>query len=424
MYKTLSVALNDLRLIFADGSIWINLVVVPLVLAAAIGFALGAMLEGTSAAVVLPLDVLDEDRSEISRNLIAEMERANMNLLICEVGASEALDAACNSDGAPIAADQLQSHLEGEASVAYVLIPKGFGESVQQGEPLTVVYRSREDLLNPSVRYTALQSAAMSAGGGTLAVRMVQSIGSDLPAYTALPDAEKEALLASARDDAQEKVAETPFEVETVVPMQEGQTVSPNAGLAQSIPGMGSMYAVIATLAMASAYVRDRRQGVVQRAMTMAVQPAQLMGGKVLAYFTIGVIQLSLLFIFGALLGLRYGSNLLALVAVMAAFSFAVTGLALFITSLVTTDAQAQSIGLLVGLVMGPLGGAWWSLQIVPRWMQIVGHLTPIAWAMDAYEALIFRDAGWVGVALPVVVLLGMALLYFALALLRIRVRT
>ncbi len=86
-------------------------------------------------------------------------------------------------------------------------------------------------------------------------------------------------------------------------------------------------------------------------------------------------------------------------------------------------DAQAQSIGLLVGLAMAPLGGAWWPLQIVPGWMQTVGYATPIAWGMEGYASLIYRDAGWSGVWLPVVVLLGMAVLFFTLGLWRIRVR-
>lgn len=427
MRKTLAVALNDLRIIFADGSIWVNLVLVPVVLALVIGVGIGALFESSDGDQVIPVDLFDADQSDLSRNLVAEMVRANPRLLICPAGGSATLDPDCNSGGATIAVDQLQRRLESEQSDAYIVIPQGFGASVMQGEPLPVVYRSRESALAPSVRFAALEAATSGASTGATARRVTQRLGAELPLFATLPLAEQESILAGARAIAQSRLAASPFVVESIALFDQDEgaeaTDGIHVGLAQSIPGMGSMYAVIATLAMAAAWVRDRKQGVIQRALTMAVQPAQLMGGKVLAYFTIGLIQLTLLFVFGALFGLRYGSNVLALATLMIAFTFAATGLALFVTSLVSTDSQAQSIGLLVGLVMGPLGGAWWTLQIVPRWMQIVGHATPIAWAMDGYQALIYRDAGWGGVWLPIAVLLGMATLFFTLALWRIRVR-
>jgi ABC-2 type transport system permease protein len=415
--------LNDLRLIFADGSIWINLVVVPVILSLVIGYGIGAMMGGGAADEQLPVDLLDEDQSVLSRRLIAEVVHANENILLCPIGGSATPDLACNSEGTIISADRLQPRLQDEQSVAYILIPAGFEASVLQGEPLPVVYRSGESAMESSLRFAALEAAASSVGVGVSAQRAAEAIGNQLPAYAALNDTQRATLLEQAGASAQERIAAAPFVVDRqVAAAQEVRTDVP-VGLAQSIPGMGSMYAVIATLAMAAAFVRDRKQGVIQRALTMAVHPAQLMGGKVLAYFTIGLVQISLLFVLGTLMGLRFGSNLFALMAVMIAFTFAITGLALFITSLVSTDSQAQSIGLLVGLVMGPLGGAWWSLQIVPGWMQTVGYVTPIAWAMDGYRALIFRDAGWNGVWLPVMVLLGMAVLFFTLGLWRIRVR-
>jgi len=425
MRKTLAVTLNDLRLIFADGSVWINLVIVPVVLSLVIGFGIGAMMGGGDVNRPLPIDLLDEDRSALSHNLVAEMVRANENILLCPVDGSATPDLACNSEGAIISSDQLQSRLLNEQSVAYLHIPAGFEAGVLQGDAPPVIYRSSESAMESSVRFAAVEAAASNVGVGVLARRAAEAIGGELAAFAMLDESQRAAILDDASAVAQERISSAPFAVIREVPSapEEEEREDIPLGLAQSIPGMGSMYAVIATLAMAAAFVRDRKQGVIQRALTMAVRPAQLMGGKVLAYFTIGLVQISLLFFFGALLGLRYGSNLFALMAVMIAFTFAVTGLALFVTSLVSTDSQAQSIGLLVGLVMGPLGGAWWTLQIVPGWMQVVGHLTPIAWAMDGYAALIYRDAGWGGVWLPVVVLLGMATLFFTLGLWRIRSR-
>ncbi|MCI0698291.1 ABC transporter permease [candidate division KSB1 bacterium] len=136
------------------------------------------------------------------------------------------------------------------------------------------------------------------------------------------------------------------------------------------------------------------------------------MGGKLLGYFVIGLIQFTVIFTFGYVMGLRFGSDPLALIVTLVAFTLAATGLALMLTTFVKTEMQASSITTLLSLTLAPLGGAWWPLDIVPAWMHIAGHISPIAWAMDAYNALIFRDAGLDGVVLPVLVLLGMATLF------------
>lgn len=420
MRKVMAVAVNDLRLVFADGSAWINIFLVPLVLAVVIGYSVNLMTGGGGVTVQI-LDVLDRDQSALSRGLIAEVTHANANILLCSVDASATPPLECESGGAIITPESLQRRLEDEISTAYLEIPEGFAASVAAGEALPVRYRSRESVTQPSALFGAVQAAAASAGAGAQAERvalaMVASLGLS-------PNSLGESFGEQVASDARARLAATPFDLAvTTVDTAALAAGSINEGFAQSIPGMGSMYAIIATMALVGAWVRDHKQGVIQRARTMAVSDAQLLGGKVIAYFCLGVLQIAILFVFGYVLGLRYGTNPGALLAVMASFALAATGLALFVSTLVKTEGQAQAVALLVGLTMGPIGGAWWSLRIVPTWMAQLGHVTPIAWAMDGYSALIYRDAGWSGVAQPVGVLLGMAALFFVLGLWRIRSR-
>ncbi|MFN2273404.1 MAG: ABC transporter permease, partial [Anaerolineales bacterium] len=77
---------------------------------------------------------------------------------------------------------------------------------------------------------------------------------------------------------------------------------------------------------------------------------------------------------------------------------------------------QASGFALLLSLILAPLGGAWWPLHIVPRFMQVIGHISPIAWSMDAFTNLIFEGGGVGSILLPVGVLLAIAVVAFALA--------
>lgn len=67
------------------------------------------------------------------------------------------------------------------------------------------------------------------------------------------------------------------------------------------------------------------------------------------------------------------------------------------------------------------LGGAWWLLDVVPEFMRVAGHISPIAWAMDGYTSLKFRN-GDLGTVLPsILVLIGMAAAFFILGIRRFR---
>ncbi len=105
---------------------------------------------------------------------------------------------------------------------------------------------------------------------------------------------------------------------------------------------MGSMYVLFAVLPMSAAFLRDRRQWTIQRTLTMPVSRAQVLGGKLLGYFVIGLGQLTVIFTFGYLLGLRYGSDPLALIATMCAFILAASGLALMLTTFIKTERRAS----------------------------------------------------------------------------------
>ena len=71
---------------------------------------------------------------------------------------------------------------------------------------------------------------------------------------------------------------------------------------------------------------------------------------------------------------------------------------------------------LLMGLILAPLGGAWWPLDIVPEFMRIAGHLSPIAWAMDGFKDLLFYNGSLVDIFPEVAALLIFALAFTSIA--------
>jgi len=126
-------------------------------------------------------------------------------------------------------------------------------------------------------------------------------------------------------------------------------------------------------------------------------------------------------FLVGALLGMDFGKDPLALLLLVIVYTLSVTALSFAIGPGLKNPAQASGLGLLLTLTLAPLGGAWWPMSLSPRFMQIIGHASPVAWAMDGFTALTYNGAHLADIWVPLVVLLGMTVLAFVIAIPRFR---
>ncbi len=70
---------------------------------------------------------------------------------------------------------------------------------------------------------------------------------------------------------------------------------------------------------------------------------------------------------------------------------------------------------------MGMLGGCMWPLEIVGSTMRTIGHVTPHAWAVDAWTALLSRNGRLVDIARDLAVLLAFAAALLVAATSRLR---
>jgi ABC-2 type transport system permease protein len=109
------------------------------------------------------------------------------------------------------------------------------------------------------------------------------------------------------------------------------------------------------------------------------------------------------------------------MLAVMVLFTLCVTALAFAVSTFLKTEQQANSVSLLLALTMAPLGGSWWPLDIVPEFMRVIGHLTPVAWAMDAFQTLIFEQGTLLTILPNMAILLGFTAVFFIIAVRRFR---
>ncbi|MBZ0283794.1 MAG: ABC transporter permease [Anaerolineae bacterium] len=420
MRKILDIALNDLKIVLKDPGAWFGMFGIPIVMAWVLGIGLGGSGNGPTRVRV---DVIDSDNSELSMLFMQNLREANSTLTLCPMD-NNAEDF-CNLGDDPVLTEERSvNRLSNNAALALIQIPAGFEEKLTSSQPVAIIYRSNENASAPSYILQAVQAVTQRMNGAVVA----SSVGVNIATETGVLDtadlAAQTEFQGAVYDRALELWETNPFSVDYQVSQSAGQN-QPNStqvGFGQSFPGMATMFVLFFVLLGAVNLTRERKNWTLQRLVTMPLSRGQLLGGKILAYFLMGILQYTAIFAVGRIAGLNLGNDLFALAVVMVAFTLCATALSFVVSTFVKTEMQAATMLNLLGLTLAPLGGAWWPLDIVPEFMKVIGHISPIAWAMDAFKVLLFENGTLSSVLLPVGVLLALAVVFFGVAVARFKV--
>jgi ABC-2 type transport system permease protein len=176
------------------------------------------------------------------------------------------------------------------------------------------------------------------------------------------------------------------------------------------------LFIFVIGIVAASALIQSRQLGVTQRMLATPATTFQVVTGEALGRYAVAVVQGA--FIVGStavLFGLDWGSWS-ATVAIVASFSLVATAAALFVGALVDNENQSLAVGISLGLALAALGGCMVPFEIFPDWLRTAAHVTPHAWAIDAFTEVIQRGGGLgqIGLELVVLALYGGALLVAA----------
>jgi ABC-2 type transport system permease protein len=420
MQTIFTIALNDLTIFFRARGNLIGLIVLPLAITVAVGWANS----GRSGPSVLRVDIIDLDQSAQATALLTQLRAINPALRLCPMDNNA--DDLCRLDGAPLTEPLALERVRNEWVDGLLIIPNGYGAAIAQSQPMQLPYYSTDDPALPGPVRQAVESVLQQVNGATVAARVgARFLGILAPLLTldaVIPgdQAVEQAIYQRAEHILTTRPPAVRYETTKAdTPQMSGI----QNGFGQSIPGMGTLYVIFTVLAGTSNLLRERQQWTLQRLAALPLTKAQILGGKILGYFTLGMIQYGVVFAVGLVIGLDFGNDLLAMVLVMAAFALCMTALALLLATLVTSEGQANGLRNLLALTLAPLGGAWWPLEIVPEFMQQIGHLSPVAWAMDGFHDLIFNQGTLVDVMPEIGVLLAIALVLFGIGVRRFRVQ-
>jgi len=413
MRAILTVASNDLLRVFKQRETFLFGLLMPGIMMLLLGVAMG----GGEDTATITIDVLDEDSSALSAALVAAL-RAELELddsfRLCVLGADDG--DGCAVSAAPDRLGQVaDERLEDTDSFGTIRIPAGFGDALRAGKEATVAYKSSADLTAPVLAEQKIDAAVSRLSGAVAIANLTVSAAER--AFGPLDDAglDHAAAFETVRARVDAAWDERPVRISA-----EGTTSQVSRfGFNQSGPGIATMFVLIFTLNGAALLIYEREMGTLQRLFTLPVPRWQTLAGKILGQYVYGLSIFAVLVLVGALMGVQWGDNLAGIVLVMLVYTLTVTALGVALATVARTSAQAANLSMLFSMTLAPLGGAWWPLEIVPQFMQVTGHISPIAWRMDAFNTILYDGGGVPEVAGPVLVLLGIGAAFFILGVQR-----
>jgi ABC-2 type transport system permease protein len=372
---------NDLRLYVADRRAIVIGIIVPILIAAFFGYVFGD--NGGAGAGKIPVALVDEDQSAVSRAITADLaSEAVLDVRILDRLAAE---------------ERVRS---GKVHVAAV-IPKNFGAASTQALFSGLAKPRLELLIDPTqtISGRVLESVFAQQGMREIAKHAFGGgSGQTLPGLQyglSLPYAVASTQVTSAHN-------------------------VPYNGYAHSFAGMTTQFILLAGIDAGIVLLLARERGVWQRLRSAPLSKAEFLLARTLATMLVSLFQFSLIYTAAIVVfGVRISGSVLGFAAIAVVLCLLNAAFGLMLASLGRSAAATRGIAVMATLLLVMVGGAWVPSFVFPQWLQRVSLAAPTRWAVDGLDAVSWRGLGLGAALAPLIVLGTVAIVCLAIAIWR-----
>jgi ABC-2 type transport system permease protein len=205
-----------------------------------------------------------------------------------------------------------------------------------------------------------------------------------------------------------------PYNVQTtgIVPGQTNyfQFVAPG------IMAMVVMMSIMTGLPHAISY--EREIGTLDGMLAAPVHRMSILGGKVIAQTTRGMLQgIMILVLSIVLFGVVVQGSIALVLGLLLLSVFSLVGLGILITSFASTEETATMIMMTLTFPMMFLSGVFFPLQQMPQFMQVIAQFLPLTYAVSALRRVVVLGAGVPAISTDIIILFGFGIVLLSVAL-------
>ena len=294
--------------------------------------------------------------------------------------------------------DDANEALQRSAILTAVVIPSGFSEGLETGDPVAVTFRKRGNGGDTGQIVEAIvRSVAQQMGAETRVRTTVHSALAD----TDIPQDRIDAVVDRRLEESRQRPT---VGVETR--LIGGEASNPTDRL---VPGLLVMFLMFAVTLGANALVEERQNGTMERLMTTRLGINQLFIGKFLASTLRAIVQaLILLSLAFAVLRIGDAIDFVQLILFSALIAMAVSAIGLVIGSVARTRDQAAWAAVFITMFMTVFGGTFFDVAGAGP-LEALSRITLTRYAIDAMYGILASGETLGQQGLGIAVLAGIA---------------
>jgi len=230
------------------------------------------------------------------------------------------------------------------------------------------------------------------------------------------------------------EMSEKSFEIETskLISMRYKDSKQIPSSTQQSVPSwiVFGMFFVI--IPMSTIFINERKQNTLTRLSSMNVSLVSLTLSKIVPYLVVNQIQVWIMLGVGVFVvplfdtpALQITGDISAIVLLSLSLSLSAIGLSTLLAVSASSAEQATTIGGILNILLGAIGGVMVPKFIMPESMQEISQISPMSWGLDGFLEIFLKSGDLVMVAneSAMLVLFGVITLILSMIILHIRIK-
>jgi ABC-2 type transport system permease protein len=348
----------------------------------------------------IPIIFIDNDKSEVSKNIKAELENSKTFQLLTNFNEKSAQDAVFSGDYqmAIVIPDNLTKDLNSNIDSKVQTIVSSFGLEGDSAKVKTAAPKAKEIHLyfDPATNAGFKNSVMNSVN------KMIFEI-ENKKIYKAF----QEQLGTTENLDENKNL----ISFKEITPKKGEMDVMPNS-VQHNVPAWTLFAIFFIVVPLSINLVKEKSQGTSVRARISPTPYFVHILGKTFTYLIICLIQFLLMVAVGIYLfpymdlpAFDVSGKMFQLVTVTLFAGLAAIGFGVLLGTIADTQEQSAPFGATSVVVLAAIGGIWVPVFLMPEFMQTVAKFSPMNWGLNAYYDIILRNSGIGGIGKELVFL-------------------